>query len=617
MAITAREITINNGKSCFISLWKYPEFEEIKNIAANTDHAYKSAAFSPDGRYIVTGSANTGNSVAMWDTENGTQVWNYTGHKSADIQSVDFSSDGKQVISGSLDDTVRLLDARSGKELQVIYAHENNINTVSISPDGKFFLSGSDDSIAMVWNIETGEWTALASGAEGTEWIMFNSRGYWDSSNNGGDLVAMTEGNSCWNIDQFAIKYNRPDFVSLTLPFSDENTVNHYYRQYLRRLKRAGFVDSSGNPDESLLFRDNHVPSAEIISSGVSGKFAAVKCLFTDSELNLRQYNIYVNDVPIYGAYGKPLSGESHEINEKIELTPGINKIELSCMNEKGAESYRVSVVEDYKPAGKPKGDLYYIGFGVSQYKDPEVNELRFAHKDALDLAATYKKMKGKYANVFAHTFINDECTVDNIKKAKSLLKNSKPDDTLVLFIAGHGVHDTDKDATYYFVTHETELANLSGTAATFDSIEDILQGVAPRKKLFLMDTCESGEIEDSRYEELVKIEGTPGLLPRSIEKGRDLKIKGKQGKKNEKRTYLYSRDRYIYNDLVRRSGSVVFSSCRGGELSYESDGIKNGFFSYNIMKSMNNKTADKNSDGIISTDELRDYVEVEVPKMS
>jgi hypothetical protein len=38
-------------------------------------------------------------------------------------------------------------------------------------------------------------------------------------------------------------------------------------------------------------------------------------------------------------------------------------------------------------------------------------------------------------------------------------------------------------------------LDNLSGSAANFDLLENILQGIPPRNKLFLIDTFESGEI--------------------------------------------------------------------------------------------------------------------------
>ena len=69
-------------------------------------------------------------------------------------------------------------------------------------------------------------------------------------------------------------------------------------------------------------------------------------------------------------------------------------------------------------------------------------------------------------------------------------------DDTVVLFIAGHGLHSRDAGADYYFATHEVDPHRLSETAARFDVVEDLLMGIQSRKKLFLMDTCESGEHE-------------------------------------------------------------------------------------------------------------------------
>ena len=49
-------------------------------------------------------------------------------------------------------------------------------------------------------------------------------------------------------------------------------------------------------------------------------------------------------------------------------------------------------------------------------------------------------------------------------------------------------VHDRDAEATYYYLTYDTKLADLKQTAANFDDIEALLQGIGPRKKLFLME---------------------------------------------------------------------------------------------------------------------------------
>jgi hypothetical protein len=73
-------------------------------------------------------------------------------------------------------------------------------------------------------------------------------------------------------------------------------------------------------------------------------------------------------------------------------------------------------------------------------------------------------------------------------------------------------------------------------------------------------------------------------------------------------RTYLQEKDRYIYNDLVRRSGSIVFSSCRGDEVSYETVEYENGLFTEYVVKAIDG-AGDADRDGIVTTDELQDYV--------
>jgi len=49
----------------------------------------------------------------------------------------------------------------------------------------------------------------------------------------------------------------------------------------------------------------------------------------------------------------------------------------------------------------------------------------------------------------FSKAYADDEVTPQAIKDAKAMLSDAKPEDTLVLFIAGHGVHDNDKNRTY------------------------------------------------------------------------------------------------------------------------------------------------------------------------
>jgi hypothetical protein len=74
-------------------------------------------------------------------------------------------------------------------------------------------------------------------------------------------------------------------------------------------------------------------------------------------------------------------------------------------------------------------------------------------------------------------------------------------------------------------------------------------------------------------------------------------------------RTLLRDRERFIYNDLARRSGAVVFSSSRGNELSYESAEWQNGAFTAELKVALTTPAADRDRDGLVTTEELRRYV--------
>jgi hypothetical protein len=332
--------------------------------------------------------------------------------------------------------------------------------------------------------------------------------------------------------------------------------------------------------------------------------------MVSDKKYELKNYNIYVNDVPLFGETGKEVSGSNAEIKERVELINGNNKIEISSTNETGAESYRHVINAYYN--NSTKGNLYYLGFGVSRYKDSDL-DLKYADKDAIDIANMLKGMKEEFKNIYTKVLLNEDVTIDNIIKAKKFLSDATVDDTFILFIAGHGVHDNDTSGTYYYLTHNTDIENLPKTASSFALIENLLYGIAPRKKIFFMDTCESGESDQDRESNYFIMADKQAINPRT---SRAFTLKRKQMRKNiskRNRRFFVNRNRYIYNDLIRRSGAVVFSSSQGGEFSYESDEIGNGFFTSEIINAFSDPKADLDNNNMLSVDELQTYVSQQV----
>ncbi|PPQ90302.1 hypothetical protein CVT25_013271 [Psilocybe cyanescens] len=113
-----------------------------------------SVAFSPDGKYIVSGSYD--NTVRLWDAETGELVQPpLEGHENS-VLSVAFSPDGKLIVSGSHDKTIRLWDATTGELVQPPFeGHDSLVTSVAFSPDGKHITSGSYDKTIQLWNAKT------------------------------------------------------------------------------------------------------------------------------------------------------------------------------------------------------------------------------------------------------------------------------------------------------------------------------------------------------------------------------------------------------------------------------------------------------------------------------
>jgi len=149
----------------FLKLWDATTGQEIRTLKHSDD--VTSAAFSPDGKYILSGSWNT---VKLWDLASGQEIRNFSGQtKSVDF--VAFSPDGKRFLSSSYDKnrTVKLWDVASGIELRTFLVPDDRRNmTISthivFSPDGKQILSCFSDNTLKLWDTATGQEIKTFSG---------------------------------------------------------------------------------------------------------------------------------------------------------------------------------------------------------------------------------------------------------------------------------------------------------------------------------------------------------------------------------------------------------------------------------------------------------------------
>ncbi|QLE42135.1 protein kinase [Nostoc sp. C052] len=134
-------------------------------------------AISPDGQFIASGSNDK--TIKLWQVATGKlvrQLGRWSSSHSSMVHSVAFSpisanfsyqgDSGKStgvtdlsrgiLASGSWDNTIKLWDINTGKEIRTLTGHANWVNSVAFSPDGKFLASGSADCTIKLWQVGTG-----------------------------------------------------------------------------------------------------------------------------------------------------------------------------------------------------------------------------------------------------------------------------------------------------------------------------------------------------------------------------------------------------------------------------------------------------------------------------
>ncbi|KAG6808708.1 hypothetical protein H0H92_003195, partial [Tricholoma furcatifolium] len=123
-------------------------------IRIDQDFEIETVVFSPDGMHIAIGSND--HSVRVWNSSTGKQIQQLQGHADQ-INSIAFSTDGTQIVSGSHDKSVIIWNILTGKQIQKLQGHTDWVNSVAFSYDGTQIVSGSYDKSVRVWDILNGK----------------------------------------------------------------------------------------------------------------------------------------------------------------------------------------------------------------------------------------------------------------------------------------------------------------------------------------------------------------------------------------------------------------------------------------------------------------------------
>jgi tetratricopeptide (TPR) repeat protein len=111
------------------------------------------AAFSPDGRFVVTAGADR--TARIWSAEDGRAAASPLQHH-GEVVFAAFDNPGQRVVTTSSDRSARIWDWKAGRVLAMM-EHEAQVNHASFSPGGRRVVTASSDGTARVWDAATGK----------------------------------------------------------------------------------------------------------------------------------------------------------------------------------------------------------------------------------------------------------------------------------------------------------------------------------------------------------------------------------------------------------------------------------------------------------------------------
>jgi WD40 repeat protein/serine/threonine protein kinase len=162
------------------------------------DHDSIPVAFTRDGRYLATGSAQPPG-LSLWDIETGRRLCTLPADRHP-VTALAFNADGDRLAAASLGRYLSYWDTTAGKLLQTI-PYDGNVLGIAISSDGRRLASSGEDKRVHVWDPVTGrEVLSLRGHTDMCGCVAFSPDGWrlasashdktirvWDAAPLGGD----------------------------------------------------------------------------------------------------------------------------------------------------------------------------------------------------------------------------------------------------------------------------------------------------------------------------------------------------------------------------------------------------------------------------------------------
>ncbi|XP_008315366.1 WD40 repeat-containing protein SMU1 [Cynoglossus semilaevis] len=146
----------------FIEIWNISSGKLSKDLKYQAeesfmmmDDAVLCMCFSQDVDLLATGAQN--GKIKVWKIQSGLCLRRFEHAHSKGVTCLSFSKDNNHILSASFDHTIRIHELRSGKTIKELNGHSSFVNDASFTQDGFHIISASSDGTIKIWNTKTCE----------------------------------------------------------------------------------------------------------------------------------------------------------------------------------------------------------------------------------------------------------------------------------------------------------------------------------------------------------------------------------------------------------------------------------------------------------------------------
>jgi hypothetical protein len=411
---------------------------------------------------------------------------------------------GELALIGT-DTHLRLFD-RNRRERAAI-ATPGAVWALAVAPEARVAVAALGDGTLRWYGLDEAaplsERAALFVHADGLRWVLWTPEGFFDHAGTGGqDLVGVHLNRGRAESPEWASFAQA--YRALYAPAVVRARIGGDVGPAARRLAALGDVRSAIARQPRVALTGACLPAADgacaplDLATPLPSEAGTVRIGLDleDRGLGLGPVDLFVNGRNL----GRADPAGRTRFGLDIALDPGRNVIEARAWDG-ASRLYGTSAPLTLQAPGEAAGEgrLFILAIGVDDYKNKELR-LNFAGADARRFAEEFAEAaRPLYRDVVPTVLLDADATREGVIEAlERLAREVGPNDTFLMYLAGHGVR-AEPDDRFLFLPQDVEDASsweaLRKVAVTDETLVSLVSRIRARNGFLFIDTCFAGQV--------------------------------------------------------------------------------------------------------------------------